>query len=148
MLTPLSDAHDNCQPVRTPASDGCDLSLTSVSASLNSVSPRGVKAKIEDLYWHWYVLLRWLKSLVGRRSRVSWCPTVEFVPKTAKESFVRETGFEDCELKQMVERNNEETDQIEDVYDHWYDGLVDGEYGLPDDLAARLSSNLLPHIYR
>ncbi|EJK77305.1 hypothetical protein THAOC_00869 [Thalassiosira oceanica] len=133
-LTPLSDAHDNCQPVRTPASDGRDLSLTSVSASL----------QIEDVYWHWYVLLRWLKSLVGRRSRVSWCPTVKFVPKTAKESFVRETGFEDREHKQMVERNNEETDQIEDVYDHWYDG----EYGLPDDLAARLSSNLLPHIYR
>ncbi|EJK62494.1 hypothetical protein THAOC_16891 [Thalassiosira oceanica] len=39
-LTPLSDAHDNGQPVRTPTSDGCDLSLTSVSASLNSVSPR------------------------------------------------------------------------------------------------------------
>ncbi|EJK70786.1 hypothetical protein THAOC_07827 [Thalassiosira oceanica] len=48
-LTPLSDYHDHHQPVRAPASDDCDHSLTPVSASPNSVSPRGVKAEPTDL---------------------------------------------------------------------------------------------------
>lgn len=87
------------------------------------------------------LLLR--RAGVGR-PRVSWCPTVEFVSRTAgKTSSVRRTGFVNRELTRLVERNYEETDKIVDIIDPWYKYREH----LPAHLGTRLLVDSTAHIF-
>ena len=104
------------------------FSLTPVPASPGSFSPRGDKVGPPDLC----------------RTRVRWSPTVAFVSKKVRgQSFVRSTGFVNQEYRQMAYWNSEETQKIQAIFYRWWNR----QYGLPDHLVARLSSNLLGYIY-
>ena len=79
-----------------------------------------------------------------RVSSVSWCPTVESVPRTAAESSVRRTGWVNHKLTRMIERNHEEADEILDVIEPWYRYR---DCGLPDHIVARLLGDTTGHIF-